>query len=190
MEISQEGRILISLKTSIKPLTVAITSAIIFTSLSTNAAITEPNNRVKPDYPLGNMEQWLAQADQYAFNPVNIRGGKHPDRSDPNDGPYDVVYIFPDAATADAWWDGVGTPPDEIPDDAVAFIQWELDNGSGAFPGIMSKSDIPGFKSQNCIMAAGATIPVPGPENPSIEKTCSNPQGSSKRFKMNVLTRR
>jgi hypothetical protein len=164
----------------------------VFATLSSHAEITEPDaKRVKQDYPLGTMAEWLATPDAYALNPVNIRAGKHPDRSDPNDGPYDVIYIFESEADAEAWWPLSANPaapmPDGIPDKAVAFVHWELDNGSGTFPGIMSKSDIDGFKSKNCIMAAGAEIPVPGPENPAIEKTCSNPQGSSKRFKMNVL---
>jgi len=201
----------INLRTSIKPLMVAITSAILFASLSSYAApgdgggtgdgsgsgsgddtgvanpyVETDAKRIKLDYPLGNMESWLAEADKYALNPVNIRAGKHPDRSDPNGGEYDVVYIFPSEADANAWWDGTGSPPDEIPDDAVAFIHWELDNGSGTFPGIMSKADIDGFKSKNCIMAAGATIPQPGVKD-GIEKTCNNPQGASKRYKMNVL---
>ncbi len=68
---------------------------------------------------------------------------------------------------------------------AVAMIHWELDNGSGSFPGIMSYSDIDGFKSRNCIMSAGDVII--DPDLGEIEKTCSNPQGESKRFKMNVL---
>jgi hypothetical protein len=200
----------IKLLTSIKPFTVAITSAIMFLSLSSYAegpqdgtgggtgggsdgdtAVENPYietdaKRVKLNYPLGTMEQWLIDKDKFALNPVNIRAGKHPDREDPNGGPYDVIYIFPTEALANAWWNGVGTPPDKIPDDAVAFVHWELDNGSGAFPGIMSKADIDGFKSKNCIMAAGATIPVPGDKD-GEEKTCNNPQGSSKRFKMNVL---
>ena len=202
------------LQYKIKPLTVAITSAILFASLASYAEgpqdgtgggtggsgddttpitnpVTEPNaKRIKQDYPLGTMTQWLqSEAETYALNPVNIRAGKHPDKSDPNNGPYDVVYIFPDAATANLWWDPIADPdgmPTTIPDDAVAFIHWVLDNGSGAFPGIMSKADIDGFKSKNCIMSSGATIPIPGVKD-GVPKDCSNPQGSSKRFKMGVL---
>jgi MYXO-CTERM domain-containing protein len=168
-----------------------LTAGLAFSATS-YAEVTEPNaNRIKENYPTGTMAEWLqSDATTYALNPVNIRAGVHPDRDDPQGGPYDVIYIFKDAATANAWWDPVADPdgmPEEIPDDAVALVHWELDNGSGAFPGIMSKSDVDGFKSKNCIMSAGAEIPVPGPENPAIEKSCSNPQGSSKRFKMNVL---
>ena len=184
---------MIKLQTKIKPLIVAISSAILFATLSAGADVTAfDTGAIKVDYPVEqSMAQWLIDKDEYALNPVNIRAGKHPDRSDPNGGPYDVVYIFPDEATAQNWWpDGVGTPPDGIPDDAVAFIHWELDNGSGAFPGVMAKTDVnvdvDNFKSRNCIMAAGATIPKKGfPEG--IEKNCNNDQGTSKRFKMNVL---
>ena len=205
---------MIKLQFKIKPLTVAITSAILFASLASYAEgpqdgtgdgtggsgddttpitnpVTEPNaKRIKEGYPLGNMTQWLATPGDYALNPVNIRAGKHPDRSDPEDGPYDVVYIFEDEAAANDWWDPTNpntpNPPDEIPATAVGFIHWMLDNKSGSFPGVMSYSDIDGFKSKNCIMAAGDRIPVPGVKD-GIVKDCSNPQGSSKRFKINVM---
>jgi MYXO-CTERM domain-containing protein len=182
----------ITFKHTFKPLAFAMLTAGLAFSATSYAEVTEPNaKRVKENYPTGTMTEWLqSDAATYALNPVNIRAGVHPDRDDPQGGPYDVIYIFPDAATANAWWDPVAAPdgmPEEIPDDAVALVHWELDNGSGAFPGIMSKADVNGFKSKNCIMSAGLEIPVPGPENPAIEKTCSNPQGSSKRFKMNVL---
>lgn len=101
---------MIKRRNSIKPLTVAISSAIIFASLSGHAAITKPNNQIKQDYPLGTMADWLTDADKYALNPVNIRAGKHPDREDPNKGPYDVIYIFPDTATANAWRDPITNP--------------------------------------------------------------------------------
>jgi hypothetical protein len=173
-------------------LTVAIAGAFIFASGAGHTEITETTAKsIVEGYPLGTMTQWLqSESTSYALNPVNIRAGKHPDREDPNNGPYDVIYIFPTEALANAWWDPVADPqgmPDEIPDDAVAFVHWELDNQSGTFPGIMSYRDVDGFKSRNCIMAAGDTIPVPGPENPAIKKTCNNPQGASKRFKMNIL---
>jgi hypothetical protein len=181
--------IVMNLRTSLKPLKVAIAGAIVVTAFASNvtAEITEPNNRIKPDYILADdMNQWLTEADVYALNPINLRGGVHPDRADPDGGPMGVVYIFPDAATANAWWDPTTEPmPMGIPVDAVAFIHWVLDNGSGQFPGVMAKSDIDGFKSRNCIMAAGQEIPQPG--GVMIEKTCSNPQGSSKRFKLGLL---
>lgn len=187
-------------RTYTKLLTAAMTGAMVFAASSTHAEVTEPDaKRIKQGYPLkstdpavNTMEDWLVNnPDTFALNPVNIRAGYHPDRSDPDElgGEYDVVYIFPDAATANAWWDPTVTdsPPVEIPNTAVAMIHWELDNGSGSFPGVMSYSDIDGFKSRNCIMAAGDVIPDPDNPGAVIEKTCSNPQGSSKRFKMNVL---
>ena len=81
---------------SIKKLTVAIASAILFASVPTYAEgpqdgtgdgtggsgddttpitnpVTEPNaKRIKEGYPLGSMAEWLTQADAYALNPVNI----------------------------------------------------------------------------------------------------------------------
>ncbi len=89
------------IKLQIKPLTVAITSAIMFASLQSYAApgdgtgdgggqsdntgvenpYVETNaKRVKVGYPLGDMAQWLAAPGEYALNPINIRGGRHPDR--------------------------------------------------------------------------------------------------------------
>ena len=152
-------------------------------SIPTQALITEENaKRVKEGYPTGGiMEQWLADPDAYAWNPVNLRVGNHPDR------PGGVTYIFPDATTANAWWNGVGTAPDEIPDDAVAYVHWKLDNNSGSFPGIMAKSDVVGFKSRNCIMASGAEIPPEVEGDSPLVKICDNPQGTSKRFKMVVM---
>lgn len=177
-------------RTLLKSLTAVIAGAIVFAVLSASAEKIEPANRIKQDFPSDNMAVWLStNADTFALNPINIRAGKHPDRDDPEGGPYDVIYIFPDAATANAWWEPIANPagmPTTIPDTAVAMVHWELDNGSGEFPGIMSKSDIDGFKSKNCIMAAGTTIPLPGDKD-GEEKNCNNPQGTSKRFKMNVM---
>ena len=185
-----------NLRTTIKPLTAAVAGAIVFTALSSNVnavcepgvfPCVEPNNRIKLDYPLADdMALWLTEADVYALNPVNLRAGVHPDRADPAGGPYGVVYIFPDATTANDWWDPTTEPmPMGIPADAVAFIHWVLDNGSGQFPGVMAKADVDGFKSRNCIMAAGEEIPLQG--GTFEEKNCNNPQGSSKRFKIGLL---
>lgn len=159
-----------------------VVSTCVLLAIPTHAQITEPNaKQVKDGYPTGNMEQWLAEPTAYAWNPVNLRQGNHPDRPD------GVTYIFPDAASADSWWNGVGTPPNEIPDAAVAYIHWALDNGTGTFPGIMAKSDVDGFKTHNCIMASGAVIPPAVEGDAPLVKTCDNPQGSSKRFKMAVM---
>ena len=174
---------MINFRTSVKPFTAAIAGAVIFATLSSHAAVTEENaKRVKPGYPLGTMAEWLANPTEFAWNPVNVRLGKHPDRS------LGVNYIFKDEADANAWWDptdpATPEPPDGIPSTAVAFVHWVMDNDSGTFPGIMSYSDIDGFKTRNCIMSSGAEIRDQGTILP---KDCSNPQGSSKRFKMGVL---
>ena len=132
------------------------------------------------------MTEWMANSGQdYSWNPVNARLGTHPDRAD------GVIYIFPDATTADTWWDGVGTPPAGVPDDAVAYVHWALDNDSGEFPGIMAKTDDVDFQKRNGIMASGETIPFDvdkdGNTRPATDKTCGNGQGTSKRFKLVVL---
>ena len=135
-----------------------------------------------PGYP-ADMQDWLTNPTRYAWNPVNVRLGKHPDR------PNGVVYVFENAADAEAFSDG-STAPDFIPDTAVGYIHWDLDNGSGQFPGIMAITDDFGFKTNNCFMASGEQIPI-FDENEEIigseNKTCSNPQGSGKRFKMVLL---
>ncbi len=83
--------------------------------------------------------------------------------------------------------------PTTIPDDAVGYIHWKLDNNSGKFPGIMAISDDKKFKSNNCFMASGTKIPIDVDENGVYDddtfqdKQCSNPRGSSKRFKFMVL---
>ena len=86
-----------------------------------------------------------------------------------------------------------GSPPAGIPDDAVAYIHWKLDNNSGEFPGIMAITDDSKFKTQNCFMASGTQIPVDldgdGIVDPGAfeDKTCSNPRGESKRFKLVIM---
>lgn len=137
------------------------------------------------------MAEWMANGGtDFSWNPVNARLGHHPDRIDPNGSAGTepgVIYIFKDATAANAWWDPTNpatpNPPAGIPDAAVAYVHWKLDNNSGEFPGIMSKTDDMSFKTNNCIMASGTTIPEGGGQ----DKTCSNPQGSSKRLKLVVL---
>jgi hypothetical protein len=133
-------------------------------------------------YP-ADMQTLLTNPTKYTWNPVNVRLGKHPDR------PNGVIYVFENAADAQEFSDG-STSPDYIPDTAVGYIHWDLDNGSGQFPGIMAITDDFGFKTNNCFMASGEQIPI-FDENEEIigseTKTCSNPQGSGKRFKMVLL---
>ena len=165
-----------------RAMTVAGLTAGMLVSVTANAAYTAPNFPavVESTALPADMAQWMANSGQdYSWNPVNARLGTHPDRED------GVIYIFPDAATADTWWDGVGTPPTGVPDNAVAYVHWALDNDSGEFPGIMAKTDDFDFGTNNCIMASGNTIPeLTAPKN---EKTCSNDQGTAKRFKLVVL---
>ncbi len=106
----------------------------------------------KDGFPLTRSD-WINNPTAYSWNPVNAREGKHPDRDD------GVVYIFKNATDADAWWDGVtGEPPAGVPDKAVAYVHWALDNGSGLFPGIMAMTDDIAFQNNNCIMSSGLLI--------------------------------
>jgi len=165
----------------IKTLTTAAMGAGMLISVSANAVHTVFNMpAIQNGFP-SSMADWMSNADKYAWNPENVRLGTHPDRS------LGVVYIFPNETQADAWWDGItGNPPTGIPDDAVAYIHWVLDNDSGLFPGIMAISDDKQFKTNNCFMASGTTIPTEDGTS-TEDKTCSNYQGSSKRFKLVVM---
>ena len=136
-----------------RAMTVAGFSAGMLVSVTANAAYTAPNFPavVQSTTLPADMADWMTNSGDYSWNPVNARLGTHPDRED------GVIYIFPDATTADAWWDGVGTPRAGIPDSAVAYVHWALDNDSGEFPGIMAKTDDFDFGTNNCIMASGNT---------------------------------
>ena len=157
-------------------------------SVAAHAAYTVANMpAIQNGFP-SDMAEWIDNPTKYAWHPSNVRLGSHPDRS------LGVVYIFPDAADADAWWDGkTGDPPAGIPDAAVAYIHWKLDNNSGEFPGIMAITDDSKFKTQNCFMASGTQIPADldgdgiVDEGAFEDKTCSNPRGESKRFKLVVM---
>jgi uncharacterized repeat protein (TIGR01451 family) len=88
------------------------------------------------------------------------------------DSPDGRTYIYPDAATRDADSLADGTS-------SVAYIFWELDDASGRAPGIQVVTNDESFGIRNCIMASGEREAT-GP------KTCGDPQGSAKRFKMKV----
>ena len=150
------------------------------------------------------MEDWLDNPTQYTWNPVNVRAGNHPDRGDEDPSVPDVVYVFENAADAAAFSDGTAPYPDYIPDTAVGYIHWALDNRSGLFPGIMAITDDFGFKTNNCFMSSGTDIPaveLDSKYNPTLDengdyifiegdtftKTCSNYRGSGKRFKVVLL---
>ncbi|MBE9564393.1 MAG: choice-of-anchor F family protein [Proteobacteria bacterium] len=163
----------------IKAMAIAGFGAGMLVSAAANAVYTEPGMpAIQSGFPT-DMADWLTNPDKYAWNPKNVRRGSHPDRSD------GVIYIFPDAAAAELWWPLVFNPaavmPTNIPDTAVAYMHWELDDNSGEFPGIMAISDDIAFKNNNCIMASGPTTAG------GKVKTCSNPSGSSKRFKLVAL---
>jgi len=175
-----------------KPLVTAMAAAGLTSLLafsSAHAITYDDMAAVNSNFPIGvdyatSVSHWYDNPTLYAWNPVNVRPGSHPDRPD------GVVYIFADAAAADLYWDPTsGDPiPTHVPDTAVAFIHWALDNDSGTFPGIMAKTGDTDFKLWNCIMASGSSIPDgPDPNTLPDDKSCGNPQGSSKRFKMTVL---
>ena len=87
------------------------------------------------------------------------------------------TYIYPDQETKDADTVGDGTG-------SVAFIGWALDDGSGRPPGIQAITDDYEFPVANCIMASGERVDEEfGELRP---KTCSDPQGSSKRYFLEV----
>jgi hypothetical protein len=80
------------------------------------------------------------------------------------------TYIYPDKLTrdSDTFEDGTGS---------VGFIGWSQDDASGRAPGIQTVTNDLDFRVNNCIMASGI-------RHTGLSKTCSDPQGSSKRFKV------
>lgn len=84
------------------------------------------------------------------------------------------TYIYPDAAARDADVAGDGTG-------SVTFIGWKLDDLSGRAPGIQVVTDDFAFPVQNCIMASGERESQDFPGT-IVPKTCSDDEGSSKRF--------
>jgi hypothetical protein len=87
------------------------------------------------------------------------------------------TYIYPDEATKNADTGGAGIG-------SVAFIGWALDDGSGRPPGIQAVTDDYEFPVANCIMASGERIDEEFGE--LLPKTCSDPEGSSKRYFLEV----
>lgn len=88
----------------------------------------------------------------------------------------DITYVYPDQATRDADVDGLGTG-------SVAFLSWALDDGSGRPPGVQVVTDDFAFPTNNCVMASGERE---DPDLGTVPKTCSDPQGSSKRYFLEV----
>ncbi len=88
------------------------------------------------------------------------------------------TIIYPDAnakAVAASDWD-LGS---------VASIFWELDDGSGRAPGLQAVTDDFAFPVNNCIMASGER-PFDEGSGELVPKTCSDPQGSSKRYFLEI----
>ena len=181
----------------IKAMTIAVFSASMLISTIANAQFTVDDfPAIKSSFPL-DMAQWVSDPDKYSWNPANVRRGKHPDRPDLDNDGMDrggVVYIFPNANIANAWWDPKADPtgmPDGIPDTAVAYMHWALDNDSGLFPGVMAVTDDVDFQNRNCIMSSGLFVLAPDPKDESTliatKKTCGNGPGTAKRFKLVIL---
>ena len=70
---------------------------------------------------------------------------------------------------------------------AFAAVYWELDNGSGRAPGIQVVTDDFDVPTNNCIMASGELESTDFPGT-IVPKTCSDPQGSSKRYFLELTT--
>ena len=167
----------------IRAMTVAGFIAGMLISATANALyIEEDMAAIKSGFPL-DMEKWAVAPENFSWNSANIRQGTHPDRPD------GVVYIFKNKTDADAWWNPIANPtgmPTTIPDTAVAYMHWALDNDSGLFPGVMAITDDLDFQNSNCIMSSGFII-IDSETGVSAKKTCSNPAGSAKRFKLVIL---
>ncbi|MFC1236226.1 choice-of-anchor F family protein [Vibrio sp. F74] len=65
--------------------------------------------------------------------------------------------------------------------DSVAYITWDLDNGSGLAPGIQVLNDNLDYSMHNCIMASGQ-MEHPSFPDTVVSKSCNDAQGSSKRY--------
>ena len=175
----------------LRAIAVAGFSAGMLIAAGANAEYTEPNMPAIVGYTFSDLpsndgfpltrSDWVKNPTAYSWHPVNAREGKHPDRDD------GVVYIFKNATDAANWWDGVtGEPPVGVPDKAVAYVHWALDNQSGLFPGIMAMTDDIGFQNNNCIMSSGLLI-IDSETGQPTKKTCDNPPASAKRFKLVIL---
>ena len=85
------------------------------------------------------------------------------------------TYLYPDETTrntdAAGAADGTGSR---------AFITWEIDTGLGESPGIQVVTEDLDFPRRNCVMASGTDA------TSGEEKTCSDPQGSAKRFRLTL----
>lgn len=70
---------------------------------------------------------------------------------------------------------------------SVAAVYWELDNDSGRAPGIQVVTDDLDLPVNNCIMASGEIESTDFPGT-FIPKTCSDNEGSSKRYFLEITS--
>ncbi|MBA1146782.1 choice-of-anchor F family protein [Ectothiorhodospiraceae bacterium WFHF3C12] len=94
---------------------------------------------------------------------------------DPDSPETGRTYLYPDTATRDmdqsGAADGTGSR---------AYIHWDIDSGLGEPPGVQSVTNDYDFPRRNCIMASGTDA------TSLARKTCSDPQGSAKRFWLTI----
>ena len=98
------------------------------------------------------------------------------------------TFIYPDQATRDADlidWDTFDPFVDHYGVGSVGYIFWDLDDGSGRAPGLQVVTDDFDFPVNNCIMASGERESTLFPGT-IVPKTCSDDEGSSKRYKLVV----
>lgn len=137
----------------------AITGPLAAGLLSATATAQEPTPSTYVDVPVPHLTRWSN------VNALTV----DPERPDGR------TYIYPDEATRDADTEGDGSG-------SVAFIHWELDDGSGRAPGIQAVTDDFAFPTHNCIMASGEREF----DGVIVPKTCSDPRGSSKRIFLEI----
>ena len=150
---------------------------------SVGAQIGVPNTFI--DWPVPQLTRWsdvnaltVEDIGENQGQLQRILGGRsvmHGARSAEASG---VTFIYPDEDTklADTEGDGTGS---------VAFISWELDDGSGRAPGIQAVTDDFLFPTNNCIMASGERESEEFPGT-VVPKTCSDEEGSSKRYFLEI----
>lgn len=86
-------------------------------------------------------------------------------------------HVYPSAEGAE------GT----VAESSVAAVYWELDNDSGRAPGIQVVTDDLDVPVNNCIMASGEIESTDFPGT-FIPKTCSDEEGSSKRYFLEITS--
>ncbi|MEX2498497.1 MAG: choice-of-anchor F family protein [Wenzhouxiangellaceae bacterium] len=159
-----------------------LVTALVFILLAWPTLGQEPVPNTFVDWPVPNLTQW---------NDVNLRTVVNTSTTESavftrhtqfrgleSETLTDITYIYPDQATRDADVDGTGAG-------SVAFISWALDDGSGRPPGLQVVTDDLDFPTNNCVMASGERESDDFPGS-IVPKTCSDAQGSSKRYFLEV----